>query len=137
MTTTTPGSTPATGQIDPDAPVYVISVAADLVGVHPQTLRAYERAGLVRPSRTRGGSRRYSANDIHRMRRIQALTDEGIPFAGVARILELERRLAQLSRPSTALVPRTRPPTPHPGRGRVRPRRAGSAASTPERPRRT
>ncbi|NLA34963.1 MAG: helix-turn-helix transcriptional regulator [Actinobacteria bacterium] len=78
--------------------VYVISVAAELAGVHPQTLRIYERKGLLSPSRTGGGSRRYSAADIEDLRRIQQLTSEGINLAGVTRVLELERRIAQLER---------------------------------------
>jgi MerR family transcriptional regulator, heat shock protein HspR len=79
-------------------PVYVISVAAELAGVHPQTLRIYERKGLVDPARTGGGSRRYSDDDIERLRRIQDLTAEGLNLAGVKRVLELEaenRRLRQ------------------------------------------
>ena len=71
-------------------PVYVISVAAELAGVHPQTLRIYERKGLVDPARTGGGSRRYSDDDIERLRRIQDLTAEGLNLAGVKRVLELE-----------------------------------------------
>ena len=83
----------------PDArAVYVISVAAELVGVHPQTLRNYERTGLLDPSRTRGGSRRFSDEDIERLRRIQQLTSEGHNLEGVRRILELERELAELRR---------------------------------------
>lgn len=78
--------------------VYVISVAAELAGVHPQTLRIYERKGLLSPARTGGGSRRYSAADIEDLRRIQQLTSEGINLAGVTRVLELERRIAQLER---------------------------------------
>ena len=70
--------------------VYVISVAAELAGVHPQTLRIYERKGLVEPARTEGGSRRYSDADIELLQRIQTLTDEGLNLAGVARVLELE-----------------------------------------------
>ena len=70
--------------------VYVISVAAELAGVHPQTLRIYERKGLVDPARTRGGSRRYSDDDIALLRRIQELTNEGLNLAGVQRVLELE-----------------------------------------------
>ncbi len=70
--------------------VYVISVAAELAGVHPQTLRIYERKGLVEPARTRGGSRRYSDEDIGLLQRIQELTDEGLNLAGVKRVLELE-----------------------------------------------
>jgi MerR family transcriptional regulator, heat shock protein HspR len=72
---------------------YVISVAAQLAGVHPQTLRVYERKGLVQPQRTQGNSRRYSERDIELLRKIQELTDEGINLAGVTRILELEQEL--------------------------------------------
>ena len=74
--------------------VYIISVAAELAGVHPQTLRTYERKGLIKPSRTSGGTRRYSERDVERVRLIQELTqDEGINLAGVLRILALEERL--------------------------------------------
>jgi MerR family transcriptional regulator, heat shock protein HspR len=73
--------------------VYVISVAAELAGVHPQTLRIYERKGLVEPGRTRGGSRRYSEADIALLRRIQDLTNDGLNLAGVKRVLELEAEL--------------------------------------------
>jgi len=76
--------------------VYVISVAAELAGVHPQTLRIYERKGLVEPARTGGGSRRYSEADINLLRRIQELTDAGLNLAGVKRVLELETENAQL-----------------------------------------
>lgn len=76
--------------------VYVISVAAELAGVHPQTLRIYERKGLVEPARTRGGSRRYSRADIDRLNRIAQLTDAGLNLAGVQIVLELERELAAL-----------------------------------------
>jgi MerR family transcriptional regulator/heat shock protein HspR len=76
--------------------VYVISVAAELAGVHPQTLRIYERKGLLEPARTQGGSRRYSPDDIEHLRRIQALTDEGLNLAGVKRVLALEARVAEL-----------------------------------------
>lgn len=75
--------------------VYVISVAAELAGVHPQTLRIYERKGLVAPARTGGGSRRYSDADIERLRRVQGLTEEGLNLAGVKRVLALERELAK------------------------------------------
>jgi MerR family transcriptional regulator/heat shock protein HspR len=74
--------------------LYVISVAAELAGVHPQTLRIYERKGLVEPARTAGRSRRYSDRDIHRLRRIQELTNEGVSLAGVRRVIELEEMLA-------------------------------------------
>jgi MerR family transcriptional regulator/heat shock protein HspR len=70
--------------------VYIISVAAELAGVHPQTLRIYERKGLLEPARTGGGSRRYSDDDIHLLRRIQQLTEAGLNLAGVKRVLELE-----------------------------------------------
>jgi MerR family transcriptional regulator/heat shock protein HspR len=78
--------------------VYVISVAAELAGVHPQTLRIYERKGLVDPARTAGGSRRYSEADIDQLRRIQELTNEGLNLAGVQKVLELEAELADLRR---------------------------------------
>jgi len=70
--------------------VYVISVAAELAGVHPQTLRNYERSGLLDPSRTAGGSRRFSEQDLDRLRRIQELTSEGLNLEGVKRVLDLE-----------------------------------------------
>jgi MerR family transcriptional regulator/heat shock protein HspR len=78
--------------------VYVISVAAELAGLHPQTLRIYERKGLVDPARTGGGSRRYSDADIEQLRRIQDLTADGLNLAGVQKVLELEAELAQLRR---------------------------------------
>ena len=80
---------------DPNRAVYVISVAAELAGVHPQTLRIYERKGLVAPARTGGGSRRYSDADIDLLRRVQELTEEGLNLAGVKRVMELERELAK------------------------------------------
>ncbi len=70
--------------------VYVISVAAELAGMHPQTLRIYERKGLIAPARTGGGSRRYSDADIRALQRIQELTNDGLNLAGVKRVLELE-----------------------------------------------
>jgi MerR family transcriptional regulator/heat shock protein HspR len=73
--------------------LYVISVAAELAGVHPQTLRIYERKGLLAPARTSGRSRRYSDHDIQLLRRIQELTNEGISLMGVQRILALEQEL--------------------------------------------
>ena len=76
--------------------VYVISVAAELSGMHPQTLRIYERKGLVEPERTGGGSRRYSDADIALLSRIQQLTNEGLNLAGVKRVLDLEARVADL-----------------------------------------
>ena len=78
--------------------VYVISVAAELAGVHPQTLRIYERKGLLEPARTQGGSRRYSDDDIRHLTRIQELTESGLNLAGVKRVLELEAELLRLQR---------------------------------------
>ena len=75
---------------DKQRAVYVISVAAELAGVHPQTLRIYERKGLLDPARTGGGSRRYSESDIDRLMRIQQLTAAGVNLEGVRRVLELE-----------------------------------------------
>jgi MerR family transcriptional regulator/heat shock protein HspR len=76
--------------------VYVISVAAELAGVHPQTLRIYERKGLLDPSRTQGGSRRFSEEDLERLRHIQDLTSAGLNLEGVRRVLELEARVERL-----------------------------------------
>ncbi len=81
-----------------DRGVYVISVAAELAGVHPQTLRIYERRGLLEPARTRGGSRRYSERDIQRLQRILDLTEAGINLAGVKRVLALEEEVGRLRR---------------------------------------
>jgi MerR family transcriptional regulator/heat shock protein HspR len=83
-------------ELSDDMPVYVISVAASLSGMHPQTLRGYERVGLVTPRRTSGGGRRYSMRDILTLREIQRLSqDEGINLSGIKRILGLERELEQ------------------------------------------
>ncbi len=76
--------------------VYVISVAAELTGVHPQTLRLYERKGLLDPSRTEGGSRRFSDQDLDRLRHIQSLTNAGLNLEGVRRVMELETEVARL-----------------------------------------
>jgi MerR family transcriptional regulator/heat shock protein HspR len=73
--------------------LYIISVAAELAGVHPQTLRIYERKGLIEPARTEGRSRRYSERDVALLRRIQELTNEGVSLAGVKKVLELESDL--------------------------------------------
>jgi MerR family transcriptional regulator, heat shock protein HspR len=75
--------------------LYIISVAAELAGVHAQTLRIYERKGLIEPQRTQGGSRRYSEHDIALLRRIQELTNEGVSLVGVRKILELEDELGK------------------------------------------
>jgi MerR family transcriptional regulator, heat shock protein HspR len=76
-----------------DEPLYIISTAARLTGMHPQTLRAYDRLGLVSPNRTTGKNRRYSLRDIASLRKIQSLVNEGINLAGIARIMELENNL--------------------------------------------
>src|SRR5918995_94827 len=78
---------------DNERALYIISVAAELAGVHPQTLRIYERRALIDPRRTEGGSRRYSERDIELLQHIQELTNEGVGLAGVKRILELEAAL--------------------------------------------
>ncbi|GJF29075.1 putative heat shock protein HspR [Kitasatospora sp. NE20-6] len=100
-----PGRRPSAGRTTPaphyvlteDTPVYVISVAAELSGLHPQTLRQYDRLGLVCPDRTAGRGRRYSARDIQQLREVQRLSqDEGINLAGIKRIIELENQVAAL-----------------------------------------
>jgi len=89
---------------DADRGVYVISVAAELAGVHPQTLRIYERRGLLDPARTGGGSRRYSQADIDRLRRISELTEAGLNLAGVKAVMELEAELAHVRRQMAEVV---------------------------------
>lgn len=84
------------GTPGPEVPVYVISVAAELTGLHPQTLRAYDRIGLVSPGRTGGGGRRYSWRDIEQLRQVAELTANGIGLEGVKRILELENQVTAL-----------------------------------------
>lgn len=80
----------------PDHAVYVISVAAELAGMHPQTLRIYERRGLVQPQRTQGGNRRYSEADIDRLRRIAELAAEGMNLEGIRRVMQLEAEVVRL-----------------------------------------
>ena len=79
-----------------DHAVYVISVAAELAGMHPQTLRIYERRGLVQPARTQGGNRRYSDIDIDRLRRISELAAEGMNLEGIRRVMSLELEVMRL-----------------------------------------
>ena len=93
---------------DKDRPLYMISVAAELAGVHPQTLRIYEQKGLVSPQRTRGNTRMYSQADIERLQLINELTDEGINLAGVIRILDLKGRLEERDDELDALHRRVR-----------------------------
>jgi MerR family transcriptional regulator/heat shock protein HspR len=96
---------PAMGQPPgPETALFVISVAAELTGLHPQTLRTYERMGLITPGRTGGGGRRYSPRDIDRLREIADLTSSGIGIEGVRRILELENRVAALAERNAELV---------------------------------
>jgi MerR family transcriptional regulator/heat shock protein HspR len=84
---------------DDDRAVYIISVAAELAGVHPQTLRIYERKGLLRPKRTQGNTRRYSDADVALLRAIQSLTqNEGVNLAGVKRIMELRAQMDEMRR---------------------------------------
>lgn len=83
--------------------VYVISVAAELAGMHPQTLRIYERRGLVQPARTQGGNRRYSDVDILRLRRIQELAGEGMNLEGIRRVMALETEVESLQAEVAAL----------------------------------
>ena len=83
--------------IDDDSPVFVISVAAELSGMHPQTLRQYDRLGLVTPGRSGGGGRRYSARDVALLRQVQRLSqEEGVNLAGVKRVIELEHHVEAL-----------------------------------------
>ena len=94
MTTDGPGLPPGASM---DSPVFVISVAAELAGLHAQTLRSYDRLGLVRPGRAAGGGRRYSPRDIALLREVQRLSqDEGVNLAGIKRIIELEQVVDKL-----------------------------------------
>ena len=88
---------------DSDSPLFMISVAAELAGMHPQTLRVYERRGLVRPQRSAKNTRRYSRSDVQRLRRIQELTELGLNLAGVERVLAMEERLAAMAHEIDAL----------------------------------
>ena len=92
-----PGAVTDARQIEPDSPVFVISVAAQLSGLHAQTLRSYDRLGLVSPGRSAGGGRRYSARDIALLREVQRLSqEEGVNLAGIKRIIELEELVDEL-----------------------------------------
>jgi MerR family transcriptional regulator/heat shock protein HspR len=109
------------GWADLDRGLFSISVAAELAGLHPQTLRIYEREGLLDPVRSAGGTRRYSRNDIDRLQEICALTADGLNLAGIRRVLQLQEEtrqlqaeLARLREPSARQV---RLPRPHAGNG--------------------
>jgi MerR family transcriptional regulator/heat shock protein HspR len=91
--------------LDESAPVFVISVAAQLAGMHPQTLRQYDRLGLVTPGRSGGGGRRYSARDVALLREVQRLSqEEGVNLAGIKRIIELENHVVALQQRLQELV---------------------------------
>lgn len=98
---------------DQERGVYVISVAAELAGVHPQTLRIYERRGLLDPARTGGGSRRYSQRDIDLLRRIHELTAAGLNLAGVKAVMELEDEVVRLRSKLTQVVQEAREAIEH------------------------
>jgi MerR family transcriptional regulator/heat shock protein HspR len=83
-------------EIDEEAPVFAIATAAELAGMHPQTLRQYDRLGLVMPGRTKGGSRRYSVRHIEQLREVSRLSAEGMSLPAIARIIELENRVREL-----------------------------------------
>lgn len=85
-------------RVDAERGVYMISIAAELAHMHPQTLRTYEMRGLIEPQRSPKNTRLYSQRDVERLRRIQQLTAEGLNLAGVERVLALERRIAELER---------------------------------------
>jgi MerR family transcriptional regulator/heat shock protein HspR len=91
---------------DRDRPLFMISVAAELAGMHPQTLRVYERRGLVHPQRTAKNTRRYSQRDVERLQRIQELTELGLNLAGVERVLSMEERMTALERELVCLQER-------------------------------
>ncbi len=132
------------GWADLDRGLFSISVAAELAGLHPQTLRIYEREGLLDPARSAGGTRRYSRRDIDRLQEICALTADGLNLAGIRRVLQLQEETRQLQAELTRLralagdrpapppqtgTPRARPPAGSgrgPGLAWISPRPAGS-----------
>ena len=112
------------GWADLDRGLFSISVAAELAGLHPQTLRIYEREGLLDPARSAGGTRRYSRRDLSRLQEICALTADGLNLAGIRRVLHLQDETRQLHAELARLralagdpVPRTRPPRARPPAG--------------------
>ena len=99
---------------DPAHGLYSISVAAEIAGLHPQTLRIYEREGLLEPARSAGGTRRYSHNDITRLLEVSALSSDGLNLAGIRRVLALQEETRRLEAEITRLKAARRPtPTPH------------------------
>jgi MerR family transcriptional regulator/heat shock protein HspR len=107
LVVTTPWAQPGRG-------LFSISVAAELTGLHPQTLRIYEREGLVDPARSAGGTRRYSTDDIGRLHQIMALTADGLNLAGVRRVLELQEQTRRLQAEIEALKAAARTASAHP-----------------------
>jgi MerR family transcriptional regulator/heat shock protein HspR len=97
------------GWTDPDQGLFSISVAAELTGLHPQTLRIYEREGLLAPARSPGGTRRYSSRDISRLREICALTADGLNLAGIRRVLQMQEETRRLRAEVAALRELTAP----------------------------
>lgn len=125
---------------DMDRGLFSISVAAELAGLHPQTLRIYEREGLLQPVRSQGGTRRYSRNDVLRLQEIGALTGEGLNMAGVRRVLELQEETRQLQAEIARLKKLSRPDIRRGALGGTQggrqsttrgPRRPGGPAGTP------
>ncbi|MCR2800373.1 MerR family transcriptional regulator [Microbacterium sp. zg-Y818] len=95
-------------EIDEDMPIFAIAVAAELSGMHPQTLRQYDRIGLVVPARTQGGSRRYSTRDVEQLREVARLSAEGMSLPAISRIVELENQVRELRRQVRDLEHRVR-----------------------------
>jgi len=95
-------------EIDEDMPIFAIAVAAELSGMHPQTLRQYDRIGLVVPARTQGGSRRYSPRDVEQLREVARLSAEGMSLPAISRIVELENHVRDLRRQVRDLEHRVR-----------------------------
>jgi MerR family transcriptional regulator, heat shock protein HspR len=123
------------GWADPDRGLFSISVAAELAGLHPQTLRIYEREGLLDPARSAGGTRRYSRSDIDRLAEICALTSDGLNLAGIRRVLQLQEETRQLQAELgrlRELAVRRAPATPAtPGTGKPGARRGAGDARNP------
>jgi MerR family transcriptional regulator, heat shock protein HspR len=120
------------GWADPDRGLFSISVAAELAGLHPQTLRIYEREGLLDPARSAGGTRRYSRRDIDRLVEICALTADGLNLAGIRRVLQLQEETRQLQAELARLqeLAGSRAPAAR-GTGKPQPRRAAGDAQDP------
>jgi MerR family transcriptional regulator/heat shock protein HspR len=122
------------GWADLDRGLFSISVAADLAGLHPQTLRIYEREGLLDPARSAGGTRRYSRRDIGRLQEICALTADGLNLAGIRRVLQLQQETRQLQAELArlqALADGRAAPAPRTGTPRARPPAVSGTASWP------